>query len=946
MKKIDDQSKNYFQNNTESKLFKKFLQNPKKLFYKNLSEKRINNTTLYSLYNDKKNYFLNDSNNKCDFRDNKIIKTYTDRVLPSKKTSNNYLSKKYKSNNSNKTDRNIFNHFPKLMKQSNYDNTNDKSGSNSLKNLEFEKLNQEKFQLNRLIKSLKKELFLLRKDNQEKEEILNNKEKEIIGIINNSNIKSDEYVPQTHNNTLQFFDENFTQNKYSYNLYLKIKKEIKNFNNNEIDLEQKKINELKRSYYFTKMKEIKSEYSLLEQNINKISSLIEIAVKTKENNAKELEQYNELEHKINIQNKLLMESNKKQKYLNEEKEKLNKEIKSIKLNLVSEEDKINKNKKELKTLIIKNNNLSKDGVIKSHIYIKTDDNSSIALKTLYLNKISKLKKNVNYYKNQNNYNELILRKLKEKKKSLIENINLNSNIKYDKKFLSLIQNYIKEKESKIQNNIIISDNEKDKEKKDEKTYNDKQNFITNDDEQKLINLRKKYKKLKNYEEILKEKYLNFKERMKQIWEYYNQQNIYNENNNYINIQDEYGQNQIEFGIDTNNPYYTENEENQPDINKKFTSIQFNHFTYILFKSFEAKGIVSDKAKDKIINPFIKFANNNKFTIIEYPSENFDLITEEYTKIILNSINSENNYNHSLTKIFVSALLINSECNVQKLIQYFDILYSYTKNYMVNEEKYLNKLRNKYKRQVKQLYLYINNYLKEECKEKNYNNFPEYFPLIKLKELIELNNINIKDKYIEFLFYYLKKYNDNEAKLDDLKYNLLKDILVENSYDDKVEDKNLDILNDKNYNEKEFKNNEIIEEKNESKDNKDVGDTNKGKNITDERKKEKDISNDDSITEITNEEYAKNLKDAIKFIKNGIDKNKTNFNELIKNIKKNTKVYKNKIEYITIDDLNTKLREINILLSDLQLSCLCNKYSIPNDLRQLNSKSLEEDINSK
>ena len=945
MKKIDDQSKNYCQNNTESKLFKKFLQNPKKLFHKNLSEKRINNTTLYSLYNDKKNYFLNDSNNKCDFRDNKIIKTYTDRVLPSKKTSNNYLSKKYKSNNSNKTDRNIFNHFPKLMKQSNYDNTNDKSGSNSLKNLEFEKLNQEKFQLNRLIKSLKKELFLLRKDNQEKEEILNNKEKEIIGIINNSNIKSDEYVPQTHNNTLQFFDENFTQNKYSYNLYLKIKKEIKNFNN-EIDLEQKKINELKRSYYFTKMKEIKSEYSLLEQNINKISSLIEIAVKTKENNAKELEQYNELEHKINIQNKLLMESNKKQKYLNEEKEKLNKEIKSIKLNLVSEEDKINKNKKELKTLIIKNNNLSKDGVIKSHIYIKTDDNSSIALKTLYLNKISKLKKNVNYYKNQNNYNELILRKLKEKKKSLIENINLNSNIKYDKKFLSLIQNYIKEKESKIQNNIIISDNEKDKEKKDEKTYNDKQNFITNDDEQKLINLRKKYKKLKNYEEILKEKYLNFKERMKQIWEYYNQQNIYNENNNYINIQDEYGQNQIEFGIDTNNPYYTENEENQPDINKKFTSIQFNHFTYILFKSFEAKGIVSDKAKDKIINPFIKFANNNKFTIIEYPSENFDLITEEYTKIILNSINSENNYNHSLTKIFVSALLINSECNVQKLIQYFDILYSYTKNYMVNEEKYLNKLRNKYKRQVKQLYLYINNYLKEECKEKNYNNFPEYFPLIKLKELIELNNINIKDKYIEFLFYYLKKYNDNEAKLDDLKYNLLKDILVENSYDDKVEDKNLDILNDKNYNEKEFKNNEIIEEKNESKDNKDVGDTNKGKNITDERKKEKDISNDDSITEITNEEYAKNLKDAIKFIKNGIDKNKTNFNELIKNIKKNTKVYKNKIEYITIDDLNTKLREINILLSDLQLSCLCNKYSIPNDLRQLNSKSLEEDINSK
>lgn len=966
MKKIEEKNQKYFQNNTESKLFKKFIQNPKRLFHKNSSEKRINNTTLHSLYFDKKNSFLNDSYNKCDFRENKIVDTYTDRVFSPKKTIHNYLSKIYKNSNGSKTDRNTFNHLPKLMKKSNYETTNDKSGSNSLKNLEIERLNQEKNQLNRLIKSLKRELFLLKKDNQEKDEILNSKEKEITEIINYTNMKSDDYFLQSHNNTLQFFEEIFTQNKNSFNLYLKIKKEIKNFNN-EIELEQKKIKELKRSVYFTKMKEIKSEYNLLKQQINKISSLIEIAYKTKENNIKELEQYYDLEHKINVQKKLLIESNQKQKHLNEEKEKLNKEIKNIKLNIATGEDKINKNKKELNLLLNKNNNLSKDEVIKSKIYIKTDDNNSITLKSLYLNKISKLKKNVNFYKNQKNYNELFLTKIKEQKKSLIESINLNSNIKYDKKFLTLIQKIIKEKESKIQNNIIIpdNDNEKDKDQNigDNKNNNNNQN-LTIDNEQKLNNLRKKYKKLKNDEEIIKEKYLNYRERMEQILGYYNQQNIYNENNNYINIQDEYGQNQIEFGIDTNNPYYTENEENQPDINKKFTSTQFNHFTYILFKSFEAKGIVSDEAKDKIINPFTKFANDKKLTIIEYPSDNFDLITEEYTKIILNSINSENNYNHSLTKIFISALLINSGCFVQKLIQNFDILYSYTKNYMINEEKYLTKLRNKYKEQVKQLYLCIDKHLKEEWKKNNYNNFPVYFPLIKIKELIELNNINIKDKYVEFLFYYLKKYNDNEAKLDDLKYNLLKEILEGNSHNDKVSDKNLDVLNDENYNQNEFiqddknvenkenkenkeaKNNEIIEELNESRDNKDMKEINKEKNITEERKKENYSSKDDSITEITNEEYKKNLKDSINLIKKGLDKNKTNFNELIKNIVKNTKVDKNRTEYITIDDLNTKLREIDVLLSDLELSCLCNKYSIPNDLRLLNLKLLEEDINSK
>ena len=963
MKKIEDKNKKYFQN-TESNLFKKFIQNPKKLFRKNLSEKRISNTTLNSLYYDKKNSFLNDSKNKYDFRENKIVDTYTDRVFSPKKTINSYLSKIYKNNNGSKTDRNTFNHLPKLTKQSKYDTINDKSGSNSLKNFEIERLNQEKYHLNKLIKSLKKELFLIRKNTQEKDEILSNKEKEITDIINTTDFQSKEYFPTTYNNTLQFFDENI-QNKNSYNLYLKIKKEIKNCNN-EMDLEQEKINELKHSIYYTKMNEIKSEYNLLEQNINKISSLIEIAYKTKENNAKGLEQYYDLEQKINVQNKLLMESKQKQKRLNEEKEKLDKEIKSIKINLASEEEKINKNKKELKFLMTKNNNLSKDEVIKTHIYIKTDDNNSIALKALYLNKISKLKKNVSFYKNQNNCNELNLKKLKEQKKSFLESIKLNSNINYNTKFLSLMQKHIIENENKNKNSVIISNKEKDKnkdkdeEKKDDKNNfnNNKQNLETIGNEQKIIKLRKKYLKLKSYEKFIEEKYFNYKERMEQILEYYNQQNIYNENNNYINIQDEKGQNEIEFGIDTNNPYYTENEENQPEINNKFTSTQFNHFTYILFKNFEAKGIVSDEAKDKIINPFTKFANDNELTMIEYPSDNFNLITEEYTKIILNSINSENNYNHTLTKIFISALLINSGCSVQKLIQYFNILYSYTKNYMVNEEKFLSKLRNKYKEQVKQLYLCINNYLKQKWKDKNYQNFPVYFPLIKLKELIELNNINIKDKYVEFLFYYLKKYNDNEAKLDDLKYNLLKDLLEENINDGKDEDKYLDKLNDKNSNKnkiiqddkneenKEVRNNEIIEELNESKDNKDKKDSNKDKNITEERIKDNYSSKEDSITEITNEEYIKNINDSINLIKKGLDKNKTNFNELIKNVIKNTKVDNNRVEYITIDDFNTKLREIDVLLSDLQLSCLCNKYSIPNDLRLLNLKNLEDDINPK
>ena len=55
---------------------------------------------------------------------------------------------------------------------------------------------------------------------------------------------------------------------------------------------------------------------------------------------------------------------------------------------------------------------------------------------------------------------------------------------------------------------------------------------------------------------------------------------------------------------------------------------------------------------------------------------------------------------------------------------------------------------------------------------------------------------------------------------------------------------------------------------------------------------------------------------------------------------------NDIEYISINDLNAKLKDIGVILSDLKLSCICSKYSLQNDLRLINIKSMEEDINPK
>ena len=962
MKKIDIHKHKKNKNIDETKIQKYILKNPKKIFRKNSGEKIFNNTAFYNYSNP----YLNNSFNKFELKENSKIDVPKERIISPKKIFtkiNTYKSKMSNTRPQSSTGKQL----PILLNSNIFPGF---SPSNYL-SLETEKLNQEKIQLNKLIKKLKTELYFLKKENEEKDELLNNKEEEINKIIINNNMifgeEQNEKIKEKKNVGIE---DNTLQNNSAYNLYLKIKKEINNFNN-EIKEEDEKIKKLKHSIYYTKMYENNIESNVLEDHINQINSLMNSALKTREINGEKLKELYNINYKINIQKNIINELGKKQKYLYEDKDYLENEIKTIKNNLTNKKDQVIKNKKEIITLKKKNYNLTNDQVIKSQVYIHKNNNSQISVNSLYLQKITELKKIIYFYKNQNKYNESVIEKLKTQKKSLLESIKLAENIKYSSSFLSL----------KMNNNKTNDKNkENENNNKEESNVNEKEN--TSNDEEKINQLRIRYKKVKDEEKRLEEKYKECQQKIKQLNEYIIQQNMNNENNNEGNIDDEKGQNQIEFGIDENNPYYTDNEDNQPDVHNKFTTSQFNQFTYILFKNFEAKNIVSDESKNKIIVPFIKLADDNKLNMVQYPSDQFDFISEEYTKIILNSINSENNYNHLLTKIFVSALLFNSGCLIQKLVEYFNILFSYTRNYINEEEKYLNKLRNKYKEEIKNLIICINNYLENDKKEKKYEMFPTYFPLIKIKELIEKNNITLKDKYVEFLFYYLKKFNDNQAKLDELKYSLLNDILNdknikinENKEEENKQEKNdintNNIINDKKENNENITNANNIEdgnkdnndnqnnEDNTNKENKEknndkeiienINDNNnieedKTKNINTEKKSENNSKLEDSMTEITNDEYIKQLNDAIKLIKNGLKKKKFNFKDFIRDIKQNIEIENNIIECFTIDDFNEKLKRIGVVFSDLKLSCLCSKYSLPNELRLIEVKKLEEDIN--
>ena len=868
-------------------------------------------------------------------------------------------------------------------------------------NLETEKLYQETRQIKKLVKILTKELLTLRRENEEKDKQITIKEKQINDIIikNNSlllgtaNIDNNDIIDinkinenstntsyisndttnksntnrtnksntnKTDNNSNIFNDSIYinalssNRNSSTGNLFFRIKKEIKQ-TNNEMKLENDKYEKLKKSVYVTKMNELTIESNLYKSHINKINSLLENALIIKRNNNIKKEEL--LKVKLNIEMQEKIENNLSSIILKlENKENdLRGKLEMDEYELINKTKEVNININKLVILKKKNENLNKDKVIKNEIYINPKNGNQVQINTMYKNKIRQLKKSIKFYERKIKYSEEELTLLKERRNKLIET----------------------EKIKGLKLNIDINNKEKEEIKiikKGTLDNNNKYKYMT--DEEKIKYLKEIYKKSKDAEKMMEEKIERYNNKLNELELIEMEKAKEKEENNQ-------NQSQIEFGIDNENPFYTEDEKNYPEISLKFTSSQFNQFTYVLFKNFEAKGIVEDESKNKITNPFYEYMQKNNISIIEYSSPKFKEVMEEFTKIIMNTLKNSNTYNYTLINIFISALFFNSECNINKLIKYFNILFSYTRNYSMEEEKYIKKLKTKYNTQAKKLIDCIKVFIDSEGSENK-----EYFPLLKMKEILDKNNINLKDKYIEFLFYYLKKFDDPEAKLSDLKFELLKNIIPqkekdieeENSEnnnlnypikDSEIKDINNSYKNDEDININTSKKEEsnildildkksninLTSQKNEikspteedfSKRQKRKKKSMEKKSQKKEKKEEKENTDDfeeeeDSMTEITNEEYIKQLSEALKIMQNGIKEKSTTFEELMANVVQKRKITGIFYDCISIEDFNEQFKSLDIVLSDLKLSCLCSKYSIPNELRLIDKNKIEKDL---
>ena len=857
-----------------------------------------------------------------------------------------------------------------------YDTSNE--NTSNFFNLETEKLYQETRQIRKVVKFLTKELLKLKKENEEKDRQITIKEKEINNIIikNNSLLgivvdtnegnKNDEYSTnnsyisnnKTETNSNIFNDSIYlnalssNRNSSTGNLFFRIKKEIKQ-TNNETKLENDKFERLKKSLYITKMNELTIESNMYKSHINKINSLLENALIIKRNNNIKKEEL--LKVKLNIEMQEKIENNLSSIILKlENKENdLRGKLEMDEYELINKTKEVNININKLVILKKKNENLNKDKVIKNEIYINPKNGNQVQINTMYKNKIRQLKKSIKFYERKIKYSEEELTLLKERRNKLIET----------------------EKIKGLKLNIDINNKEKEEIKiikKGTLDNNNKYKYMT--DEEKIKYLKEIYKKSKDAEKMMEEKIERYNNKLNELELIEMEKAKEKEENNQ-------NQSQIEFGIDNENPFYTEDEKNFPEISFKFTSSQFNQFTYVLFKNFEAKGIVEDTSKNKIIDMFYEYMKNNNISIIEYNSSKFKEVMEEFTKIIMTSLNNTNTYNYTLVNIFISALFYNSECDIKKLIKYFNILFSYTRNYSIEEEKYIKKLKTKYNEQTKKLINCIKNYL-----DSNESDNKKYFQLLKMKEILDKNKVNLKDKYIEFLFYYLKKFDDPKAKLSDLKFDLFYNIIPKEKDKKEIEEENSE-NNDLNY---PIKDSEIKDINNSSKNEDDIdidaskkesnfldildkksninltSQKNEMKSPTEEdfskrqkrkkknmekksqKKEEKENSDDfeeeeDSMTEITNEEYIKQLTEALKIMQKGLEENNIKFEDLMSNVVQKRKITGLFYECISIEDFNDQFKSINIILSDLKLSCLCSKYSIPNELRLIDKNKLAKDI---
>ena len=314
MKKIDlNIKRNYFTKKANAFKSKILIQKPQKILRKKGIEGQTNYTSLYlnqtsPYYNMTKNPFIIQK----DFLNQELQTDKTCLTIRAGRTKMNFYKSKMSSV------RPLSSSIKKLPVLYNNNSTMNFYPNSFIMNIEEERLNQEKSQLIKMIKFLNQQLNQLKKENEEKDILLNHEEKELKSLIYSNDATGEEKdlynimqdSPNDINNKLE--ESKSMTNNASYNLIFKIKREINNFKAKIME-EDQKIEKLKSSLIYTKLKEINTENNFIESQIKKITSLLNNSLSVKEVNDIKMEEIENFEYNINVQSQILEELENKKK---------------------------------------------------------------------------------------------------------------------------------------------------------------------------------------------------------------------------------------------------------------------------------------------------------------------------------------------------------------------------------------------------------------------------------------------------------------------------------------------------------------------------------------------------------------------------------------------------------------------------------------------------------
>ena len=318
---------------------------------------------------------------------------------------------------------------------------------------------------------------------------------------------------------------------------------------------------------------------------------------------------------------------------------------------------------------------------------------------------------------------------------------------------------------------------------------------------------------------------------------------------------------------------TNTDETNIQNQKLFTEEEFSEFTFVLVKNLEVKKITTDIAKEKII----LIQNKSE----EIPNEKF---IQQMSHNILKSLNNKNEESIQKLNKWLFFLLNISENNQNIMTEKFLSLLSNIKIYTQDEELLLSKKVKKYLLSKKDIIL---------SKLEPFKN--KYISFLFLKQIIEEQKIEMKDDYSQYLFYAMKKFEDPEVSLYDLKVQNLFDILNNDEHDSKIDE-------------------------------------------------ESDI-------EITNEEFTAIISNFVIQLMDYLNKNKVTLREVLKDLIQalnldDDELNQEKIEIVLIEPFIKKMKEIGITINnDIETFCIYNRYKLTDEFEIISVNLLERELDN-